>query len=136
MVVVMMAVIMMVMIVAMAMVVAVTMAMVVGMIMVVMMDALVRTAALRSFTEDERLDGDRYGVGGHADAAEIDVVEVAQHHTVDRQDLALDQKLLAQDRAECLGDIAIEHDVDRLFPFDRVGKPMPDAFRESRNALI
>src|SRR5689334_6724736 len=94
-----------------AMAVIVAMAMVVGMIMVVMMDALVRATALRAFAEHERLDGDRYGVGRHADAAEVDVVEVAQHHAVDRQDLALDQQLLAQDRAERLRNIAIEHDV-------------------------
>jgi len=88
--VVMMMVVMAVTMMTMAMVVAVTMAVVVSMIVVVMMDALVRTAALWAFTEDERLDGDRYGVGGHADAAEIDVVEVAQHHTIDCQNLALD----------------------------------------------
>src|SRR5882724_7174483 len=92
----------------------VTMAMVVRMIMVVMVDALAWSATLRAFAEHERLDGDRYGVGGHPDAAEIDVVEVAQHHSVNRQDLAFNQQLLAQDRAERLGNIAIEHDVDRL----------------------
>src|SRR5262245_43666864 len=113
-----------------------TMAVTVGMIMVVMMDTLMRTAALRAFTEHKRLDGDWYGVGGHADAAEIDVVEVAQHHAINGQDLAVDQKLLAQDRAERLGNIAIEHDVDRLASLDGVGKSVPDAFREGRNALI
>src|SRR6185369_7422224 len=122
------------------MVMTVTMAVIVpvimSMIMVVMMDSLVRTAALWAFAEDERLDRNWYGVGGHADAAEIDIVEVAQHHAIDRQNFALDQKLLAQDRAERLGDIAIEHDVDRLFPLDRIGKPVPNAFREGRNALI
>ena len=65
MVVVMMTVIVMVMTVTMAVIVAVIM----SMIMVVMMDALVRTTALWAFAEDERLDRDRYGVGGHADAA-------------------------------------------------------------------
>src|SRR3954454_4242795 len=94
--------------------------------MIMVMDALVRAPALWAFAEDQRLDGDWYGVGRHADAAEIDIVEVAQHHAIDRQDLALDQKLLAQDRAERLGDIAIEHDVDRLSPLDRVGEPMPN----------
>src|SRR5438876_1312176 len=114
----------------------VTMAVIMRMIMVVMMDALVRPAALWAFAEDERLDRDWYGVGGHANAAEIDVVEVAQHHAVDREDLALDQQLLAQDRAKRLRDITIEHDVDGFPSFDRVGEPMPDSFREGRNALI
>src|ERR1043165_1955684 len=134
MVVVMMAMVMVVMMV-MAMAV-VTMAVIMRMIMIVMMDTLVRAAALRAFAEDERLDGDRHGVGRHADATEIDIVEVAQHHAIDRQDLALDQKLLAQDRAERLGDIAIEHDVDGLSPLDRIGKTVPDAFREGRDALV
>ena len=80
------------------MVMTVTMAVIVSMIMVVMMDSLVRTAALWAFAEDERLDRNWYGVGGHADAAEIDIVEVAQHHAVDGQELALDQQFLAQDR--------------------------------------
>src|SRR5215475_15005961 len=96
----------------------VTMAVIMRMIMVVMMDALVWTAALRAFAEHERLDGDRDGVGGHPDATEIDVVEVAQHHAVDREDLALDQKLLAQDSAERLRDVAVEHDVERLAALD------------------
>src|SRR5215510_12190063 len=115
--VVMMAVIMMMMMMTVAVV---TMAVIMRMIMVVMMDALVWTAALRAFAEHERLDGDRDGVGGHPDATEIDVVEVAQHHAVDRENLALDQELLAQDRAGRLRNIAIEHDVDRLSPLDRV----------------
>jgi hypothetical protein len=123
-------------VVVMMVVIVIVVTMIVRMIMVVMMDALVRSAALRAFTEDERLDRNWYGVGGHPDAAKIDVVEIAQHHAVDRQDLALDQELLAQDRAERLGDIAIEHDVDRLFTLDRMRKPMPNAFREGRNALI
>src|SRR5690242_17870476 len=122
MIVVMMAMIMMVMAMTM-MTMAVIVCVIMRMIMVMMMDALVRATALRAFAEDQRLDGDWYGIGRHADAAEIDIVEVAQHHAIDRQDFALDQKLLAQDRAEGLGDIAIEHDVDRLSPLDRVGEP-------------
>src|SRR6266568_4500916 len=119
------AVVMVVMMMAVIMVVmTVTMAVIVRTIMVVVMDALMRPAALRAFAEDERLDRDWHGVGGHADAAEIDVVEVAQHHAVDREDLALDQQLLAQNRAKRLRDITIEHDVDGFPSFDRVGEPM------------
>ena len=62
----------------------------VGMIVIVvlgvMMDAL-RLGGGRVFAEYQRFDGDRHGVGRHADAAEIDVVEIAQHHAVDGQDL-------------------------------------------------
>ena len=86
----------------------------VGMIMTVIMrvvvvvDALMRAAAARVFAEQQRLDRDRHGERGHADAAEIDIVEVAQHHPVNRQYLALDQQLLAQDRPQRLGDVAVE----------------------------
>src|SRR5215831_15471719 len=99
-----------------------TMAVAMRMVLVVMMDALVRTAALRVLAEHQRLDGDRYGVGRHADAPEVDIVEVAQHHAVDGEDLALDQEFLAQDRAQRLGDVAVEHDVDRLPALDGVGE--------------
>jgi hypothetical protein len=62
-------------------------------IMVAMMDALVRTVAC-GLTEDERLDGDWYGIRGHG-CAEIDIVEVAQH-TPSIARISLDQKPLAR----------------------------------------
>src|SRR5262249_61195596 len=111
-------------------------AMTVVMVVIVMMDALVRPSALRHLAEHQRLDGYWYGVGRHADAAEVDVVEVAQHHAIDRQDLALDQELLAQDRAQGLRDVAVEHDVDRFPPLDRVGEPVPDPLRKGGDTLV
>src|SRR5713226_2191095 len=42
----------------------------------------------RILAEYERLDGDRHGVRRHADAAEVDIVEVHQHDAVDDQDFA------------------------------------------------
>ena len=41
----------------------------------------------RVLAEDERLDGHRHRMGRHADAAEIDEVEVAQRDAIDDQDL-------------------------------------------------
>ncbi len=69
-------------------------------LMLMMMDALMRPAAARVLAEHQRLDGHRHGVGRHPDLAEIDVVEVAQHDAVDGENFALDQQLLAQDRAQ------------------------------------
>ena len=105
-------VIMVIMVVMVSMIVAVIMIVIMPVIM--MMDTLVRTAPARVLAEQQRLDRDRHGERRHPDAAEIDVVEIAQHHPVDRQDLALDQQLLTQDGAQGLGDVAVEHDVERL----------------------
>src|SRR6516165_5478802 len=102
----------------------------------VMVDALRRPAAARVLAEQQRFDGHRHRIGRHADAPEIDVVEVPQHHAVDREDLAFDQKLLAQDCAQRLRDVAVEHDVERLPALDGGGKPVADAFGKGRDALI
>src|SRR5690348_6586657 len=83
-------------------------------IVVMMVQPLARARAARILAEHQRLDGHRHGVGGIADAAEVDVVEVPQHDAVDREKLALDVHLVTQDVAERLSDVAVEHDVDRL----------------------
>src|SRR3954469_14789540 len=114
------------------------MAMIVSMLMPVLMvvDALVRATAARVFAEQQRLDRNRHGERRHADTAKIDVVEVAQHHAVDGQDLALDQQFLAQDRPERLGDVAVEHEIDRLLALDGGGETVADAVGERGNALV
>src|SRR5580692_4125829 len=67
----------MIMIVVMMMAVRMTVRMIV--IVIMMMQALARPRAARVFTEHQRFNGHRHGVGRHADAAEIDVVEIPQH---------------------------------------------------------
>src|SRR5438067_1286394 len=76
----------MVMMVVMPMCVSLLMIMMITMPMLMMMDALVRTAAARVLAEHERLDGHRHRVGRQPDFAEIDIVEIPQHHAVDGQD--------------------------------------------------
>src|SRR5689334_3960880 len=85
--------VMMVMMVPVAMIVAMPMLM----IMLVMMDPLPWPRTPRVFVEDQRFDRHRHRVGGHADAAEVDVVEIPQHDAVDHQQFAFDVALLAQD---------------------------------------
>ena len=46
------------------------------MIVVMVMQALPRPRAARVFAEHQRFDGDRHGVGRHADTAEVDIIEV------------------------------------------------------------
>jgi hypothetical protein len=61
------------------------MVMVMTLPMLVMMDALGRSARARILAEYQRLDGHRHRVGRQPDLAEVDVVEIAQDHAVDRQ---------------------------------------------------
>src|SRR5262249_8205595 len=70
----------------MAMIVRVVMVVRMIMVMIMMMQPLARARAARVLAEDERLDGHRHRVGGHPDAAEVDVVEVPQDHAVDHQE--------------------------------------------------
>src|SRR5712691_2851736 len=106
------------------------------MLMLMVMQPLSRPWPARVLAEHQRLDGDRHGVGRHADAAEIDVVEVHQGDAVDHQDLARHIELLAQNRAERLRHVALQHDVDRLPLGDPRRQGAPDAFGETREALI
>jgi hypothetical protein len=61
----------------------VTARMVMLMIIIVMMQPLARTRTTRVFVEHQRLDGHWDCIGRHANATQIDVVEIPQHHTVD-----------------------------------------------------
>src|SRR5438445_1935938 len=89
----------------------------------------------RILAEDEGLDGHRHRVRRHADAAQIDEVEVTQRDAVDHQDLRGDAPLFLEERAEGLRDVAIENDVEGFPPFDRTGKAKRDRARECRHAL-
>src|SRR5262249_25318491 len=123
----------------MAMMMVMPMTMVVTMIiglMVVMMNALGRTAPPRILAEQQRLDRDRHGERGHPNAPEIDVIEIAQHQSINCQDLALDQQLLAQDGAQRLRHVAVEHEVERLLAFDGGGKAVANALREREDPYI
>jgi hypothetical protein len=66
----------MIMMVVMIMRMTVRMIVVVIMVIIVMMQALARPRAARVFVKYQGFDGDRNRVGRHADAAEIDIVEI------------------------------------------------------------
>src|SRR5262249_30100637 len=80
----------------------VRMNMVVIVVLIMMMQALPRPGTARVFGEHQRFDRHRHCIRGHANATEIDVIEIPQHHAVDDQELAFDAKLVAQDVAERL----------------------------------
>src|SRR6267142_2198006 len=80
----------------------------------VILMAVVYFRNARILVEDERLDRDRDGERGHAHAAEIDVIEVPEGNTVDHQHLGGDAQLVPQERAERLGDIAVQNNEQGL----------------------
>src|SRR5262249_45369710 len=121
---------------AMTVMMAVPVGIVMSVIMIMMMNTLDRAAAARVFAEQQRFDRHRHGERRHPDASEIDVIEIAQHQSVDRQDLALDQQLFAQDGAQRLRDVVVEHNVERLPAFDGGGEAVADALGEGQNALV
>ena len=57
-------------------------------IVLAVVQPLARPWTARIFAEHQRFDGDRHSVGRHANAAEIDIVEVPQHDAVDDQQVA------------------------------------------------
>src|ERR1700704_5010423 len=115
---------------------AVRMIMRVAMIVIMMVQPLARTGPARILAEDQRLDGHRHREGRIADAAEINIVEVPQHHAVDHQELARHPHLVPQDVAERLRHVAVEHDVERLARRDARRQGKPDSFREGGEPLI
>src|SRR5712671_7259987 len=71
----------------------------------------------------------------HADAAEVDVVEVAQCDAVEHQHFGGDGVVLLEDSAHRLRHVAVEDQVDRLALLDRARQAELDRLRESREAL-
>ena len=88
------------------------MLMVARMIMLAVMQTLPRPRTARVFAEHQRFDRDRHGVGRHADPAEIDIVEVPQHHAVDDQ-IAANVAFVAKKMSERVRHVAVQHDVER-----------------------
>jgi hypothetical protein len=134
--VVMMAMVVMIMAVPMIVPVTLRMSMVVIVIMIMMMQALPWPGTARIFAEHQRFDRHRHRKRGHSNATEIDIVEIPQHYAVDDQELAFDAELVAQDVAERLRHVAVEHDEDRFFPGDAVSKSALDALSEGQQAFV
>jgi len=66
------------------------------MILLAVVQALPRSGPARILTENERLDRNRNGTGRHADAPEVDIVEIPQHDAINHKKFALDMELIAQ----------------------------------------
>ena len=65
-------------------------------------------AGARIVGEHQRLDGHRHGARRQADLAEIDIVEIPQHHAVYHQHADRYFQLVLKDMAKRLRDIAVE----------------------------
>src|SRR3954469_17605468 len=90
----------------------------------------------RGLAEDERLDGHRHRMRGHADAAEVDVVEIPQRDAVDHQHFAAQPEVLLEDRADGVPDVAVEDEIDRLSLLARARQRGFDGARKGREALV
>src|SRR5581483_463332 len=90
----------------------------------------------RILAENERLDRDRHGLRRHADAAEIDVVEVPQGNSVHHQHLGSNLELLAQQPADRVRNVAVENKKQRLAVSDGVAQPLRDSPCERGDAFI
>src|SRR5712692_10745258 len=89
----------------------------------------------RVLGEYQRLDGHRHGMRGHADAPEVDVVEIAQRDAVEHQQLRADAPVLLEDRSQGLRNVAVEDHEDRLFRLDGAGKAHGYGARERGEPL-
>ena len=98
--------------------------------MFVMMDELTRTRAARILTEDEGFDSHWHRIGWHPDSPKIDIVEIPQDHAIDGKNLAFDIEFFAQNCAERLRYIAIEHEEERFMLVDARGQTTPDSLRK------
>ena len=101
------------------------------MVVFAVVQALARPWTARIFAEHQRFDRDRHGVGRHADAAEIDIVEVPQHHAVDDQKIAANVTFVAEKMPERVRHVAVEHHVERQAFGNPLGETAFDAFGES-----
>src|SRR5215204_4038867 len=126
---------MMVMIVIMVMM-TVTMLMMVGMFLRVAVQMRLAARQPRVLAEHQRFDHYRHGHRRQPDAAEVDIIEVPEHDAIDTQDFALDIEFLAQDRAESLRHVAVEHDVERLLFRDGLRHSAHDALRKRKDAFM
>ena len=72
------------------------MAVTVRVVVIVAVQMRLTLGQARVLAEHQRLDRHRHGHRWQPDLGEVDVIEVPQHHAVDRQDLAFNAKLLEE----------------------------------------
>ena len=112
--------------------------MIVPMLLVMLAPAMlmrIRRVA-RIVGEHERLHRYRHGLRGHADAAEIDVVQIPQDDPVDDEQLAREIHFLPKYRPQYLCDVAVEYQKQRFFGRDGSRQTLDDALGKSCDALI
>ena len=89
----------------------------------------------RIVVEHQRLHRHRHRLRGPADAAQVDVIQIPEHYAVDHQHFARDPHFLAQDRAQRLRDVAVEHKEQRPARSDAHRQSLHDAARQRCDAL-
>src|SRR5439155_2851093 len=80
----------------------------------------------RVLAEYQGFDGDGNGLRGHANAPQVDVVEIPEDDAVDHENFAVDAHFAAQDGAERLRDVPVDHDVEGHALRKGVRQSVPD----------
>ena len=119
-----------------AVVVRMRMFMIMRVIVLAVVQALARPWTSRIFAEHQRFDGDRHGIGRHAYAPEINIVEVPQHYAVDDQKIAANVAFIAKEMPERVRHVAVQHDVERQALGNPLGETALDPFGESRKTRV
>src|SRR5438445_11002622 len=73
---------------------------------------------------------------GHADAAEVDVVEVAERNAVEHEHLGCELEVLLENGADRLRHVAVEEEVNRLALLYRARQRELDRARKRAQALV
>ncbi len=108
--------------------------MILGMLVPLTLVADVRVAWI--LAENQRLDRYRNRLRRQPHAAQINVIEIPQHHAVDHQKLIGDVQFIAQNCAQRLRNIAVEHHKERPTRSDRVGKTARNSLGEATQPFI
>src|SRR5437667_10318107 len=86
----------------------------------------------RVLAEYQGFDGDGNGLRGHANAPEVDVIEVPEDDAGYDEDFTVDTHFVAEDGPEGLRDVPADHDVKRHALRDPVRAAVPESAGKSR----
>src|SRR4026208_958255 len=92
--------------------------------------------AARVLAEHQRLYRHRHRARGHADATEVDIVEIAQRDAVEHQQLGADRPILLHDATHGLRYVTVEDQVDRAAAADGALERERHGARERGDALV
>src|SRR5439155_25814203 len=90
----------------------------------------------RVLAEYQGLDGDGNGLRRHTNAPQVDVVEIPEDDTVDDEHVAVHAHFVAEDGAERLRDVPVDHDVQGHALRQGLRQSVTDTLGKSGDALV